>query len=40
MKYLVMTTIIFVLVNVNGSEKPAVSVLSGNHITINITNMY
>ncbi|HFG6592179.1 TPA: hypothetical protein ACGHH5_003195 [Salmonella enterica subsp. enterica serovar 1,4,[5],12:b:-] len=40
MKYLFIMTIIFVLANVNGGEKPAVSVLSDNHITINITNMY
>lgn len=35
-----MTTIIFVLANVNGSAKPAVSLLSGNNITINITKLY
>ncbi|WP_419793250.1 hypothetical protein [Serratia fonticola] len=38
MKNLFFMTILVVLANVNGGEKPAMNILSGNNITVNVTN--
>ena len=37
MKNLVLMTILVVLANVSGGEKPAMSILSGNYITVTVT---
>ncbi|WP_271130695.1 hypothetical protein [Dryocola clanedunensis] len=36
MKSLVFTTLLIVLTNVSNGEKPAMNILSGNNITVNV----
>lgn len=38
MKNLFFMTVLVVLANVSGGEKPAMNILTGNYITVNVTS--